>query len=132
MLEKACEDYPRKLDVEINGTMPLEYMVPKFIVLSEHPSSKMHAHAIACLSYFVPIGCQALFAHIDTFIACLFKRASDEDPSVRRHVCQPLAPLLASRPEKLMPEMTNAAEYMLYSTKDKNENVALTLVIFVQ
>ncbi|KAI0326350.1 ARM repeat-containing protein [Cubamyces sp. BRFM 1775] len=125
VLEKACEDYPRKLDVEINGTWPLEYMIPKFIVLSEHPSSKMRAHAIACLSYFVPIGCQALFAHIDTFIACLFKRASDEDPAVRRHVCQALVLLLASRPEKLMPEMANVAEYMLYSTKDKHENVAL-------
>lgn len=125
VLERACEDYPRKLDVEINGTWPLEYMIPKFIVLSEHPSPRMRAHAIACLSYFVPIGCQALFAHIDTFIACLFKRASDEDPAVRKHVCQALVLLLASRPEKLMPEMGNVAEYMLYSTKDKHENVAL-------
>ncbi|KAH9935232.1 ARM repeat-containing protein [Epithele typhae] len=124
-LEKACEDYPRKLDVEIEGTMPLDFMIPKFLVLSEHPSSKMRAHAIACLSYFVPIGCQALFAHLDTFIACLFKRASDEDSTVRRHVCQALVLLLASRPEKLMPEMNNVAEYMLYSTKDKHENVAL-------
>lgn len=105
--------------------MPLEYMIPKFLMLSEHPSSKMRAHAIACLSYFVPIACQALFTHIDTFIACLFKRASDDDPQVRRHVCQALVLLLASKPEKLMPEMTNVAEYMLYSTKDKNENVAL-------
>lgn len=100
-------------------------MIPKFLVLSEHPSPKMRAHAIACLSYFVPIGCQALFTHIDQFIACLFKRASDDDPQVRRHVCQALVLLLASRPEKLMPEMANVAEYMLYSTKDKNENVAL-------
>ncbi|KAL4248239.1 Importin beta family protein [Abortiporus biennis] len=106
VLEKACEDYPRKLDVEINGTWPLEYMIPKFLMLSEHPSSKMRSHAIACLSYFVPISCQALFAHIDAFIAALFKRASDDDPS-------------------LMPEMGNVAEYMLYSTKDKHENVAL-------
>ncbi|GJE91353.1 ARM repeat-containing protein [Phanerochaete sordida] len=125
VLEKACEDYPRKLDVEINGTMPLDYMIPKFLMLTEHPSSKMRAHAIACLSYFVPITCQALFAHIDAFIAALFKRASDDDPQVRRHVCQALVLLLASRPEKLMPEMANVAEYMLYSTKDKNENVAL-------
>jgi transportin-1 len=66
-----------------------------------------------------------LFIHIDNFIACLFKRASDDDPSVRRHVCQALVLLLAARPEKLMPEMNNVAEYMLYSTKDKNENVAL-------
>ncbi|EJF56854.1 ARM repeat-containing protein [Dichomitus squalens LYAD-421 SS1] len=125
VLEKACEDYPRKLDVEINGTMPLDFMIPKFLVLSEHPSSKMRAHAVACLSYFVPIGCQALFAHIDTFIAALFKRAADDDPTVRRHVCQALVLLLASRPEKLMPEMNNVAEYMLYSTRDRNENVAL-------
>ncbi|KAF9563008.1 transportin-PC [Agrocybe pediades] len=124
-LEKACEDYPRKMDVEISGTRPLDYMIPKFLELSEHSSSKMRSHAVACLSYFVPINCQSLFVHIDAFIACLFKRASDEDPSVRRHVCQALVLLLAARPEKLMPEMSNVAQYMLYSTKDKNENVAL-------
>ncbi|OJT06058.1 Importin subunit beta-2, partial [Trametes pubescens] len=109
VLERACKDYPKKLDVEINGTWPLEYMIPKFIVLSEHPNAKMRAHAIACLSYFVPIGCQSLFAHIDSFIACLFKRASDEDSAVRKHLCQALVLLLASRPEKLIPEMANVA-----------------------
>jgi len=124
-LEKACEDYPRKLDVEINGIRPLDYMIPKFLSLSEHPSAKIRSHAVACLSFFVPANCQSLLVHIDNFIACLFKRASDEDPAVRRHVCQALVLLLAAKPEKLMPEMANVAEYMLYSTKDKNENVAL-------
>ncbi|KAJ7935322.1 armadillo-type protein [Mycena leptocephala] len=98
VLEKACEDYPRKMDVEINGTRPLDFMIPKFLMLADHPSAKMRSHAIACLSYFVPVGSQSLFA---------------------------LVLLLAARPEKLMPEMANVAEYMLYSTKDKNENVAL-------
>ncbi|KAF7979025.1 hypothetical protein HWV62_44005 [Athelia sp. TMB] len=125
VLERACEDYPRKMDVEINGTRPLDFMIPKFLVLTEHPSAKMRSHAVACLSYFVPINCQSLFVHIDAFIASLFKRASDDDPAVRRHVCQALVLLLAARPEKLMPEMSNVAEYMLWSTKDKNENVAL-------
>ena len=113
------------MDVEINGTRPMDFMVPKFLQLTEHHNAKMRAHAIACLSNFVPISSQSLFAHIDSFIAALFKRASDEDPSVRRHVCQSLVLLLASRPEKLMPEMNNVAEYMLYSTRDKNESVAL-------
>ena len=124
-LEKACEDYPRKLDIEINGVRPLDFMIPKFLTLSEHPSAKMRSHAVACLSFFVPAKCQSLLVHIDSFIACLFKRASDDDPAVRRHVCQALVLLLAAQPEKLMPEMANVAEYMLYSTKDKNENVAL-------
>jgi transportin-1 len=100
-------------------------MIPKFLSLAEHPNSKMRSHAIACLSYFVPINSQSLFAHLDTFIAALFKRASDDDPMVRRHVCQALVLLLAARADRLMPEMDNVAEYMLYSTKDKNENVAL-------
>ena len=113
------------MDIEINGTRPLDFMIPKFLALSEHPSPKMRAHAVACLSYFVPTNCQSLFVHIDAFIACLFKRASDDDPAVRRHVCQALVLLLAARPDKLMPEMSNVAQYMLYSTKDKNENVAL-------
>ncbi|KAK0430055.1 related to importin beta-2 subunit (transportin) [Armillaria ostoyae] len=125
VLEKACEDYPRKMDVEINGTRPLDYMIPKFLSLADHQSSKMRSHAVACLSYFVPANCQSLFVHLDAFIACLFRRASDDDPSVRRHVCQALVLLLAARPERLMPEMNNVAEYMLYSTKDQNENVAL-------
>ncbi len=125
MLEKACEDYPRKLDVEINGTRPLDFMIPKFLALTDHPSSKMRAHAVACLSYFVPANTPALFAHLDAFIASLFRRASDDDPSVRRHVCQALVLLLAARPERLMPEMANVAEYMLYSTRDSNEHVAL-------
>ncbi|KIL60471.1 hypothetical protein M378DRAFT_187779 [Amanita muscaria Koide BX008] len=124
-IEKACEDYPRKLDIEINGIRPLDYMIPKFLTLSEHPSAKIRANAVACLSFFVPTNSQSLLAHIDNFIACLFKRASDDDPSVRRHVCQALVLLLAAKPEKLMPEMANVAEYMLYSTKDKNEDVAL-------
>jgi len=113
------------MDVEIGGIRPLDFMVPKFLDLADHPSAKMRSHAVACLSYFVPVNCQSLFIHIDRFINCLFKRASDDDPSVRRHVCQALVLLLAARPEKLMPEMANVAEYMLYSTKDKNENVAL-------
>jgi transportin-1 len=124
-LEKACEDYPKFMDIEIAGTRPMDYMVPKFLTLAEHPNPKMRSHAIACLSYFIPIGSQSLFAHLDAFIAALFKRASDDDPGVRRHVCQSLVLLLASRADRLLPEIGNVAEYMLYSTKDKNENVAL-------
>jgi transportin-1 len=100
-------------------------MIPKFLSLTEHTSSRMRSHAVACLSSFIPAGTPAIYAHIDAFIAKLFQRASDTDPGVRRHVCQALVLLLASRPDKLMPEMPNVAEYMLYSTKDKNENVAL-------
>lgn len=109
----------------MNGTRPLDFMVPKFLVLSEHPSAKIRSHAIGSLSQLVHIQSQSLFAHMDNFIACLFKRASDDNAAVRRNVCQALVLLLAFRADKLVPEMSNVAEYMLYSTRDKNEDVAL-------
>ena len=67
------------MDVEINGMRPLDYMIPKFLTLTDHPSSKMRSHAVACLSYFVPANCQSLFVHLDAFIAALFRRASNDD-----------------------------------------------------
>lgn len=109
----------------MNGTRPLDFMVPKFLMLSNHPSSKIRAHAIGSLSQLIPIQSQSLFAHMDAFIACLFKRASDDDHPVRKNVCFALVQLLSYRPDKLIPEMSNVAEYMLYSTRDKNEDVAL-------
>lgn len=124
-LEKACQDFPKKLDLDMNGTRPLDFMVPKFLMLSTHPSPKIRAHALCSLSQFIPVQSQSLFAHIDAFIACLFKRASDDDPAVRKNVCFALVQLLSYRPDKLIPEMSNVAEYMLYSTRDKNEDVAL-------
>ncbi|KAF9062080.1 armadillo-type protein [Rhodocollybia butyracea] len=124
VLQKACEDYPRKLDVEIGGACPLDLMIPKFLSLADHISFKMRSHAVACLSCFVPVNSQSLYVHIDTFIACLLRRASDEDPSVRQHVCQALASLLVTRPEKLVPEMEDVAEFMLDLLKEQNQNIA--------
>lgn len=109
----------------MNGTRPLDFMVPKFLGLSEHPSPRIRSHAIGSLSQLIHIQSQSLFAHIDNFIGCLFKRASDENAKVRKNVCQALVLLLAFRPDKLAPEMGNVAEYMLYSTRDKDEEVAL-------
>ncbi|KAI0310377.1 hypothetical protein OF83DRAFT_1178605 [Amylostereum chailletii] len=100
VLEKACKDYPRKLDVEINGTFLLNFIIPKFLLSTERNSSKVSGHAVACMSSFVPIGSQTLFTH------ALMLR-------------------LALCPDKLMPELGNVAEYMFHSTQDKNEFVAL-------
>lgn len=82
-------------------------------------------HALNCLNQFVQVGSSALQDHIDTFIAALFKRAADENPNIRRFVCQALVLILGARPEKLMPEIQNVVDYMLYSTQDKDDDVAL-------
>lgn len=125
VLEKACEDYPKKLDKDVNGQRPLDFMIPKFIQLADDPNSRIRSHAITSLSHFIAIRSQSLFANIDPYMACLFRRAGDESADVRRGVCSSLVLLLVARPDRLIPDMHSVAQFMLYTTQDKDENVAL-------
>lgn len=125
VLEKACEDYPKKLDKDVNGQRPLDFMIPKFIQMADDPNSRIRSHAITSLSHFIAIQSQSLFANIDAYMACLFRRAADDNADVRRGVCSSLVLLLVARPDRLIPDMPSVAQFMLYTTQDKDENVAL-------
>ncbi|KAF9049669.1 armadillo-type protein [Rhodocollybia butyracea] len=127
VLEKACEDYPRKLDVEIGGTRPLDLMIPIFLSFTDHQSSKMRSHAVACLSNFVHVNFEC---YADTFMRCLLRRTIDQDPSVRRPVCRAFVSLALAYPQMLIPEMGNVAEFMLDAMQDKDENIALPATEF--
>ncbi|CAG8510126.1 25561_t:CDS:10 [Gigaspora rosea] len=124
-LQKICEDSARELDQDIEGTRPLNYMIPKIIAFFDSPHVKIRVYAISCINQFILMRSNSLFIHIDAFVAALFKRAGDENPEVRKNVCQALVMLLEVRPDKLMPEINNVVEYMLYSTQDQDEQVAL-------
>ncbi|KAG8899351.1 hypothetical protein FRC00_001551, partial [Tulasnella sp. 408] len=125
VLEKACEDYPKKLDKDVNGQRPLDFMIPKFIQMADDTNPRIRSHAITSLSHFIAIQSQSLFANIDAYMACLFRRAADESADVRRGVCSSLVLLLVARPDRLIPDMPSVAQFMLYTTQDKDENVAL-------
>jgi len=124
-LQKVCEDSARELDQEIHGTRPLNYMIPKIISFFESPHAKLRVYAISCINQFILMRSQSLFIHIDAFVTALFKCATDKNAEVRKNVCQALVMLLEVRPDKLMPEINNVVEYMLYSTQDPDEQVAL-------
>ncbi|KAG9028013.1 hypothetical protein FS837_004015 [Tulasnella sp. UAMH 9824] len=125
VLEKACEDYPKKLDKDVNGQRPLDFMIPKFIQMADDTNPRIRSHAITSLSHFIAIQSQSLFANIDAYMACLFRRAADDSADVRRGVCSSLVLLLVARPDRLIPDMPSVAQFMLYTTQDKDENVAL-------
>lgn len=121
-----CEDMPRELDeCEINGMKVLDILIPKFIEGTDHSEARIRVHALNCLNQFITLGSSALQNHFDAFIAALFKRASDDNDYVRRFVCQALVLTLTARPDKLLPELPNVIEFMLYSTQDKEEDVAV-------
>lgn len=125
VLEKCCEDYPRKLEAQIHGTRPTDVLIPRFLALADAEAARIRTLALTCLSHFIPVASPVLWAHVDALLAVLFKHAADEAPDVRRQVCQALVLLLAARPDKLLPALANVADYMLFSTQDPDENVAL-------
>ncbi|KZO90594.1 ARM repeat-containing protein [Calocera viscosa TUFC12733] len=124
-LDKLCQDFPRKLDVEIGGQRPLDYMIPKFISMTNDSSPRIRQHALSAISQFASIESQSFNANIDGYMACLFRAAADPNPDVRRMVCTCLSVLLRERSDKLVPELSNVASFMLYSMQDKEESVAL-------
>ncbi len=123
---KLAEDLPAELEnCVINGVRPIEVLVPGWIQAAEFSERRIRAHALNSLNRMTDIASPTLMAHIDPFIQALFRLASDEDANVRRFVCQAFVCLLRTRADKLMPEMGNVVDFMLYSTQDKEEEIAL-------
>ncbi|KAI3617681.1 hypothetical protein CBS9595_003590 [Malassezia furfur] len=130
-LAKISEDMPEQLDAcEINGVRPLDVLIPKLLQATAHNDTRIRVHALNALNQYIQIGSPSMNANVDAYVAALFQRASDERPVVRKFVCKALVFVLSTWPEKLAPEMNNLVEYMLYSTQDKDEDVALEAAEF--
>ncbi|KAK0525033.1 hypothetical protein OC834_004616 [Tilletia horrida] len=125
-LSKVCEDASSEMDAaEINGVRLIEVLIPKLLDATQHPDARIRAHSLNCLNEFVTQGSATLQLHLDTFLTALFKRASDDSAHVRRFVCQAIVYISTATPAKILPELPNVVEYMLYSTRDANQEVAL-------
>ena len=110
---------------EFNGQRPLDFMIPKFIQYSESPNPKIRTLALFCLNQFTFIRSQSLYANLDAFIQSLFRLATDHAPEVRKNVCQALVQLVDVRPDKIAPSIKDVVRYMLISTEDEDDMVAL-------
>ncbi|CAH7670873.1 armadillo-type protein [Phakopsora pachyrhizi] len=127
-LSKICEDVPRKLEkMQINGIRVLDIMIPRLINhLKTSDDSKIKTCALICLNPFVQTGGDgSLTDHLQSYVQALFLSASDRSPEVRKNVCSALVSLLSSNPDILMPNLSQTVDFMLYSTQESDESVAL-------
>eukprot|EP00124_Ichthyophonus_hoferi_P003751 Ihof_evm2s348 gene=Ihof_evmTU2s348 len=122
-LQKICEDSSQAL-IHMDGN-PLMHMIPKFLQLLSHKRGKVRELSISSLNQFILDRASALMQNAEHFVQCLFGLATDTDVGVRKNVCQALVKLLEVRIDLLMPQMNNVIEYMLISTQDQDEHVAL-------
>ena len=63
--------------------------------------------------------------NIQSFLENLFQLANDTDVDVRKHVCRALVMLVEVRIEQLIPHMQQIIEYMLLTSQDADDTVAL-------
>lgn len=131
-LSKICEDSFMTLDQEHNGEHPLNFLIPKLLVLMSHPQShKIRAYAIGCINFFIPLKNQSLLVHLDQFLTSLFALAHDVDPEVRKNICASFSLILETRPDKLMPHLDGVVEYCLHLLQDQEGEVALEACDFL-
>ncbi|KAA1084458.1 hypothetical protein PGT21_028445 [Puccinia graminis f. sp. tritici] len=127
-LSKICEDVPRKLEhMQINGIRVLDIMIPRLINHLKNPSdSRIRAYALICLNPFIQTGGDgSLTDNLQSYVEALFLSASDRSPEVRKNVCSALVSLLSSNPDVLIPNLSQTVDFMLYSTQETDEGVAL-------
>lgn len=130
-LSKISEDMPEAMDAcEVQGVRLLDVLVPKLIAGMGHPDARIRVHALNTLNQYIQLGSPSLAAHMDAYTEALFQRTSDDRAAVRKFVCKALVHLLGTWPEKLAPAMNNVVDYMLYSTQDSDEDVALEAAEF--
>ncbi|KAH9809912.1 armadillo-type protein [Melampsora americana] len=119
-LSKICEDVPRKLEkMQINSIRVLDIMVPRFINhLKTSTDSKIRAYALICLNPFIQTGGDgSLTDNLTSYVEALFLCASDTSPDVRKK--------RLSNPDILIPNLSQTVDFMLYSTQETDEGVAL-------
>lgn len=130
-LAKICEDSHYKLDVEINGERPLDFLMLVFIKLLDSPSSRIRCYIIECFNYFIPMKLQSVLVVLDMFLQKLFHLAHDSDQGVKKNVCKAFAAILDARPDKLLPHVDGVITYCLHLMKDDDEEVALEACEFL-
>ncbi len=125
-LAKICEDSASALDKEYaNGDRPLNFMVPRFIELTNSQSAQVRVLALTCLNYVLESESQSILVMLDKFLARLFELATDKDPKVRAAVCRAFNEVVEMAPSKLAPHLVGIIDYCVHTMGDDDEDVAL-------
>ncbi|CAZ80855.1 unnamed protein product [Tuber melanosporum] len=120
-LLKVCQDSKDELDEEYDGYRPLNILIPKFLLFTQHPVPKVRMQALEIVNIYLPMKTQSILVHIDTLIESLFRLGNDADTGVRREVCRALVHLVDIRADKIAPHMQGIVDYMLAQQKNTEE-----------
>ena len=119
-LSKVCEDNRKVLDKEYQGERPMTIIVPKLLIFSASPNTKIRLFALKTLKALIPQKSQTLLAQLDDYLRTIFLLAEDENTEIRRVVCQSLVSLVEARPNMIAPYLPQLVEYILIQQQNEN------------
>ena len=126
VLHKICEESSPDLEQPLpDGTRPLSIMIPEFLKFFSHENPHLCNCAIETTTIFVSFRSEQMQQFIDGFVTELFKQANHTDNEVRKSVCKAVVAILETRPDKLLPEIENVVNYMLFSTQSDDKALAM-------
>jgi transportin-1 len=124
-MRKICADVGRKLDSDL-ADRPLNFLIPKFIQSLHHPSSTVRFNALSCINTFIMVEMPpVLNSNIADFMKGLQRLTGDSDKAIQELVCRAFVTLLDLRCTFLKPHMEKVIQYMITSTKNDDEDIAL-------
>eukprot|EP00191_Tetraselmis_sp_GSL018_P017971 CAMPEP_0177587948 /NCGR_PEP_ID=MMETSP0419_2-20121207/5948_1 /TAXON_ID=582737 /ORGANISM="Tetraselmis sp., Strain GSL018" /LENGTH=732 /DNA_ID=CAMNT_0019078081 /DNA_START=462 /DNA_END=2658 /DNA_ORIENTATION=- len=126
-LQKICEDHPPQVDHAIPelGGSPASLLIPRLLKQFDSSVTYVRQTSLACINLMAQSMPDGMESAMDPYLQGMFKLATDKSGGVRRLVCAGLVQMLQLSPERLQPNMSGIIEYMLQSTADGEEEVAL-------
>lgn len=126
-LYKICEDHPVQVDVMIPelGSSTASAVVPRLLAQFQSPVAEVRRLSLGCVNMIVQSMPNGMETAMEPYLQGMFALATDTHSGVRRLVCAGLVQMLQLSPEMLEPHIRNIIEYMLHSTSDGDEEVAL-------
>ena len=108
-----------------SGQRPSDALLPRVLNHFHHPDAAIRALSVDVLNLAANYMPPALHHASARYLQGLFQLAQDPSPAVRKAVCLGLVQLTAMLPEKLEPHLNGIIEYMLASSQDGDESVAV-------
>lgn len=125
-VEKIWEDSPRAyLEVNAHGQAVGDILVPHVLQLLSSANSDIKIVSIKILNYALCNESDTMQTALDSYKALLFALAHDPNSQLRKAVCTGLIHLTELAPDNLMNDIPALVEYMIASTEDPNEELAL-------
>uniref|UniRef100_A0A0K0ES64 Transportin-1 n=1 Tax=Strongyloides stercoralis TaxID=6248 RepID=A0A0K0ES64_STRER len=119
-LQKICEDSASIIDEH-----HVECLIAPVLRFFKHETPKLRSMSLNIINNLLLFNNLLFTKYFNEFIESVFQLANDQDPEVVKQLCRCLTLTSETFFDKILPQMDNIMNFMIFKTKDPNEEIAL-------